>query len=429
LEEGKRRNVITVGDTHGSVHSFMRLLEELKNRGLLFEDLSLHPNTLLVETGDFCDRGNYDTELLYVLMHIFLKNPGKVFLLRGNHEAYIPGFLLVPFASVFSKYSTDKYKSEFLTFCRNCGDLKNLIGQEEYEGLLGIEDEQKRSEGFVKLLKQKMIDALPSALYLGTPQYLFLFAHGGIAQDYDPTSLLNADYVSGIICFQDIKKEERESSRSQSSRTFTSPPLLRSKRFTPPPLTRSGGEDIKATFEGSDFEYKEKGDSFYPTYGRGGSSACVNLRDLNEILGGKWGGEGKVKFVFGGHQHNPHVASFFQITEGSKVELVPIKSRIRLSDHKGFPVFKLMSAPEGLAMDEEGFVVIGMEGNLFTKCGVSVFSRELPEVQTRNGKFVHGKKEGLKWKYEWKDEPQVEKLQKSEPQKEGQSVSVTTTVV
>ncbi len=75
------------GDLHGSIHSLLRTLLILKERGYLDDNGHICKNNFyMFFLGDFVDRGSYGAEVLYVLMQLKLANPDHVFLVRGNHE-------------------------------------------------------------------------------------------------------------------------------------------------------------------------------------------------------------------------------------------------------------------------------------------------------------------------------------------------------
>jgi serine/threonine-protein phosphatase 6 catalytic subunit len=69
--------VTIVGDLHGQVYDLLNLL----NVG------GWPPDTAYIFLGDFVDRGHNSVETLSLLLCLKLKYPGKVTLLRGNHES------------------------------------------------------------------------------------------------------------------------------------------------------------------------------------------------------------------------------------------------------------------------------------------------------------------------------------------------------
>ncbi|HJM68783.1 MAG TPA: metallophosphoesterase family protein [Candidatus Babeliales bacterium] len=75
------------GDLHGSVHSLVRCLNTLKERGYMDDEFRiLNPYFNMVFLGDFVDRGMYGIEVIYILMRLKLANPDNVYCVRGNHE-------------------------------------------------------------------------------------------------------------------------------------------------------------------------------------------------------------------------------------------------------------------------------------------------------------------------------------------------------
>lgn len=64
------------GDLHGDIHS---LLYDLKG-------LKIEPGYCRVFLGDYTDRGYYGAETLFIILALYIANPGKVILVRGNHE-------------------------------------------------------------------------------------------------------------------------------------------------------------------------------------------------------------------------------------------------------------------------------------------------------------------------------------------------------
>ncbi|KAA0175720.1 hypothetical protein FNF27_02806 [Cafeteria roenbergensis] len=98
--------VVMFGDLHGSLHSLLRILSGLRERGMLSEDLSIAPafrggKLVIAFLGDFVDRGAYGAEVMATLLRLHRANAGpgrsggtsdgggglgSIWLLRGNHE-------------------------------------------------------------------------------------------------------------------------------------------------------------------------------------------------------------------------------------------------------------------------------------------------------------------------------------------------------
>jgi len=68
------RGAVIVGDTHGDLETTERVLDRI-SRGVI------------VFLGDFVDRGPYQLENIVRLLEAKAGEPGRVFLVRGNHES------------------------------------------------------------------------------------------------------------------------------------------------------------------------------------------------------------------------------------------------------------------------------------------------------------------------------------------------------
>jgi hypothetical protein len=144
--------VITIGDLHGDVRSFLQMLEELNRRQFLDGFKVRKPTHHLIFTGDFTDRGSYGTEVLYTLFRLKMANPAQVHIARGNHEDF----------DLVSRY----------------GFLDELRGK--YGPDVNI----------TKLMRA--YDLLPVVVYLGNGQDFLQVNHGGMEPGYDPRTLLAA---------------------------------------------------------------------------------------------------------------------------------------------------------------------------------------------------------------------------------------------
>ncbi len=83
----KGDHIYVIGDLHGAMHSFARLLLAWSREGIIRDDLSvISPNTYFVFLGDYINRSPYGFFLLPLLLAFSEKNPGKVILLRGRQE-------------------------------------------------------------------------------------------------------------------------------------------------------------------------------------------------------------------------------------------------------------------------------------------------------------------------------------------------------
>jgi len=82
---------IIIGDFHGSVHSFIRILFRLHKYGVLdITTMKLNANYYLVFLGDIVDRGMFSTEILVSILLLKRENNNNVIFIAGNHEASYP---------------------------------------------------------------------------------------------------------------------------------------------------------------------------------------------------------------------------------------------------------------------------------------------------------------------------------------------------
>jgi hypothetical protein len=75
------------GDLHGDVQTLVKALEKLQQDGVIDNHFAItQPQIYFLFLGDYTDRGHHGTEVLYTLLRLLLKNPERVFCVRGNHE-------------------------------------------------------------------------------------------------------------------------------------------------------------------------------------------------------------------------------------------------------------------------------------------------------------------------------------------------------
>lgn len=115
-----------VGDTHGSAHSLMRLLYRWKKMGYIDENLHLTHNTSICFLGDLADRGAYGAEVWYIALSLFVQNPGRVFIIRGNHEERLIAQRYGFEGELIHKYKGDG-SSLFNKFCSLWDTLPSAI--------------------------------------------------------------------------------------------------------------------------------------------------------------------------------------------------------------------------------------------------------------------------------------------------------------
>lgn len=87
LELEQDAHIAMWGDLHGSVSTVVNSLLELQRDGFFDEQFKISQKSFYcVFLGDFVDKESHGIELLYLIMKLHNQNPGRVFLLRGNHE-------------------------------------------------------------------------------------------------------------------------------------------------------------------------------------------------------------------------------------------------------------------------------------------------------------------------------------------------------
>lgn len=98
------------GDIHGNFADMMFFLEKV----VAFDDISLkYTVTNLLFLGDYVDRGSFSLECVMYLMALKVINPGKVNMLRGNHESpEVNGDMDVYGYSSFKYQCLDKFGRE-----------------------------------------------------------------------------------------------------------------------------------------------------------------------------------------------------------------------------------------------------------------------------------------------------------------------------
>jgi hypothetical protein len=148
--------IIFIGDTHSSFHGLIYILKQLENDGLMKKnELILEKNVNIFFTGDYVDYGPYGIEVIVLLFTLFINNPNKCHILRGNHE--------------------DK----------NMNENQNNIFTMSYGFYLElIEQFNLRYESKEILKIFKIYNYLPSLIFLNYNKKLYHISHGTIDVEY-----------------------------------------------------------------------------------------------------------------------------------------------------------------------------------------------------------------------------------------------------
>jgi hypothetical protein len=159
--------VLLQGDLHGDIHSLLAVLGRLQERGLLKGFQITDPRFYMAFLGDYTDRGLYGVEVIYTLLRLQLANPGRVLLIRGNHEDI----------SLVSRY-----------------------------GFLA-EGQAKYGADFDAAKVVRFHDFLPAAVYLGTGNDVVQLCHGGVEPGFDPRPLLQSDQTNAFQRIVELKQQ------------------------------------------------------------------------------------------------------------------------------------------------------------------------------------------------------------------------------
>lgn len=167
------------GDLHGDIHSLLGYLKFLqKNRYLDSKDAFKISNSkfYLVFLGDYVDRGNYGTEVIYTILRLKIANPDRVILIRGNHEDF----------NICSRYG---FETEFLT-------------------KFPSKENPSQEKSFNKIMQ--LYNFLPVALYLGTGSSkikdFIQCCHGGLEIGFNPTDLLDFPQNFGFTWLKELNQ-------------------------------------------------------------------------------------------------------------------------------------------------------------------------------------------------------------------------------
>lgn len=282
---------ILLGDLHGDFHSFMTYILQLKNMGLINNDLSLKKNVYLIFLGDYVDRGLYGAEVMALMMSLYIKNPEQVIPVRGNHE---------------DRFVTANY---------------------------GFHEELKQKFAADETLYNKIYkvhDLLPVVLLLGsgnnTSGYWYAeCAHGSFELGHDLRSLLN-NPVNKLpqILYTPIKELDRnhaittlyETWKNKSPGLATSLANLSKSRYADYPLEKIIFEykskdfnekthpiNIKFGYMWGDYYFSQPQNSFYG-YKKGRGAEWGKEITRSKFALDSLGSKNKIVGMFRAHQHN-----------------------------------------------------------------------------------------------------------------------------
>ncbi len=190
--EGRR--IVAVGDIHGAFNGVREILREV--RLIDDEDQWIGGDAILVQTGDFLDRGPGATKVARLLMDLQEEAPsqgGEVIVLLGNHEILnilgdlrdVTKYILRNFVDGHSEKRLTVHCNEYASYYRKLADLRRekplkrreLIDQCFAKYQLGLVEylEEVGPKGDIG----RWIRKLPATAVVDG----ILFVHGGISQE------------------------------------------------------------------------------------------------------------------------------------------------------------------------------------------------------------------------------------------------------
>ena len=365
------KTIYIQGDIHGSLHSLLRNLDRLKDKGYLNDDFSLNDINLFF-LGDYGDRGRYSVEVLYTIARLKDLNSENVFFVRGNHE-----YLGMANEYGFSDELAQKY-GEF-------------------------------GERFVEEELGEFFSLLPHGIFVGSgtndeTNYVFL-CHGMPTFGYNVRPLLELDNHKRGVYYSTIDFDKKVF--EEQINTFS--------------------EDIKAdllwAYEGRG-QSSEQGNEF----NWGDISSIIEFRSMRGSLAfpkfiivellklySFSDSHNYVRALFRGHQHgesgNGCFDSYSSCAEGDSVRLSfgHCKEQGVERPLKENSIFTLISAPEGFGFggerqDYDSFVLL-KTAKLFDDWKITPFEYAVPasidkvrgrHVSKRGGRYHWGIKLGGK---------------------------------
>lgn len=293
-----KTTIYVIGDIHGSSKSLLIFLKNLNFNNKLDHDFKLQPDTYIVCTGDYADRGSHGVRVWHMICMLKLINPTQVFLIRGNHEAFgiQPQGFVHEWSEIVQAHPT----------IANMQLLEDLFSSLPQAVFLGIKDPRSAQEHPV--------------------HHFLMFCHGGI------------DYA---IPVQKMLKEY-----SALIRTATNPVLMQYPfNYRIPELSGLLWSDFVANSDESE-------PALSRASGRGECILKFNSTAASTYLREQSSGDPENTFdinaLFRGHQHIPGGISRLRKVQLHNSDWIPLTHNTPEYIEQG-SVYTCISSPEGLA--------------------------------------------------------------------------------
>jgi hypothetical protein len=278
-------------DLHGDLKSLIENIKVLKSQQLLDANYKCCPNVHLVFLGDYCDRGDYGTQILEILIRLREENPENVHLIRGNHE--------------YIDINSDYGKSD------TC--LKQIISDEKAKKAL-----------------ESFYETLPLTTYFSInkkKREYIQCTHGLFEPTTDPDPLLDKKETKGYLPVPKTRKlSERIQKIPKNNKTMLS---LAAKRINEIVLNSKSLESDMTVYNWGDIsednsELNSLGDREY----------ALNAQDIQYYLTLS-SEQHRVMMLFRGHEHNlRHLVIKEDKSEKILVTTLPVGTEIIQYENK-----------------------------------------------------------------------------------------------
>lgn len=320
------KSISIIGDLHGSMHSDFRRMWRHVAWGNLNENFEIiNPNHIFIYLGDVVDRGRNSVEIIFKNIILKLKNPDSFFMLCGNHENPNMGSRSHDLYTIYNEID-EKY------------------GQTDKE--------------LVDRIKRKLAcfyDTLPQVIYVGCGNVFIQCSHAAFDPSYDPVNFLTNK--NSRIIYECLKNKQLSTIYLPDSvRNSTIKYFQERENF---PFGETTGFYCVG-FTWADFTLEPDDQISFSGHGYKIPLKIVKnyLGDLNKRL--KPSGI-SLNAIIRGHSHSNYGLGMYKYNAKSLSEFCNWASLAKISeldDPNGlimsnyFPVFTIISAPEGIGYDD-----------------------------------------------------------------------------
>jgi hypothetical protein len=120
INTNNNEKFICIGDVHGSIHTFIRLLFRFHKYGILdIKTMKIIEPYNIVFLGDVIDRGSWGLEIACTLIILLINNPHRMHWNSGNHEDKEINLLYGFYSELQKKYSHFIDNKEKITYLHN----------------------------------------------------------------------------------------------------------------------------------------------------------------------------------------------------------------------------------------------------------------------------------------------------------------------